>query len=337
MSREIRFVQRSLISGLTEIFQSNPFLALCSFLLILGISSVIPLAFIWLLQNFIWNFHLIPITSTFFSTILTIWSIVEVSFLFYQIYLYAYIQNRLTGPVMTPTERHELVSNALANMKNLKTTLSKWFLDRPVENLDRQSVIGWLAFAFFSKKAHELTDHENEEITTLMNRIEIDHQLPMNNEQSDKTLYYMKHIIDPVHVIVRPFVFYAVTDTLLNSIIGSNIFYWRGYKYVEIGHLQFWTYRDDTLDENDEQEPIIFFHGIGAGLLMYQPFIARLHQQFSRKHRLIFISMRCICMRYPSLNDIPNMNETITSIRQIFEHYKFDKATFVGHRYVDAN
>ena len=332
MARDIRFVQRSLISGLSEIFQSSPFLSLCSFLLILGISSVIPLAFIWLIQTFIWDIHFIPITSPFLCTILTVWSVVEVSFLCYQVYLYAYIQNRLTGPILTPTERYALVSNALANMKNLRTTLSKWFLDRPFEDLDRQSVIGWLAFAFFSKKAHELTNSEYDEITALMKKIEVDHRLPMNNEQSDKSLHYMKHIIDPVRVIVRPFVFYAVTDTLLNGIIGSNIFYWKGYKYVEMGHLQFWTYRDDALDEKDEEEPIIFFHGIGAGLVMYQPFIARLHQQFSRSRRLIFISMRCICMRYPTLADIPNMNQTVTSMRQIFELYKFRKAIFVGHR-----
>ena len=122
------------------------------------------------------------------------------------------------------------------------------------------------------------------------------------------------------------------TDTLLNGIISSSIFYLRGYQHIQIGHLSFWTYYDKTCLKEDEQDPIIFFHGIGAGLLMYQPFISRVHKQFSRRHRIILISMRCICMRYPSIKDIPNMFETIHSIKLIFDYYQFKKAIFIGHR-----
>lgn len=334
MAREIRFVRRSLTSGLLEIFRWNPIRGLASFLLILIISSVIPLSFVWLIQYFLFDISLISTKYPVFCIALTVWSMAEVIFLFYQLYLYGIIQNRSNGPTMTSNERSELIANALANMKNLRTTLSKWFLDHPVEDLDQQSVFAWLAFAFFSKTPHELTDLEYEEIVALMAKVETDHQLTMNRSQSKKTVYYMKHILDPVRVIFRPLVFYIVTDTLLNSILGSTMFRWKGYQYGEMGHLQFWTYHDDSSNENDEEEPIIFFHGIGAGLVMYQPFIARMHRQFSRNRRLIFISMRCICMRYPSLEDIPNMNETVTSMRQIFHHYKLKRAIFIGHRSV---
>ena len=209
-------------------------------------------------------------------------------------------------------------------------------MEHPFENIKRQHIIGWLAFAFYSKKPQELTDNEYQEIKKLIEKIERDHHLQVNDddEPNDK-VFYMKHILDPVRIIFRPLVFYVVTDTLLNGILARSIFHSRGYQFVQIGHLSFWTYHDESSNEEDEEEPIIFFHGIGAGLLMYQPFIARIHKQFSRRRRIILISMRCICMRYPHLNDIPNMAQTTESIELIFQHYKLKKAIFIGHRFVE--
>jgi hypothetical protein len=336
MIRDIRFVNRSLLSGLLEIYHSSRFLALGSFLLIIIISSVIPLSIIWLIQILFLNISIIPISSPYLSTFITIWALTEVIFLVYQAYLYSLIQRTTPAPTLTPIERNQIVSKALSNIKNLEHTLSKWFMDRPLKTVDRQSLIGWAAFAFYSKKTHELNDNEYEEIDSLIKKIEIDYQLKITHNQTNDRISYMKHVLDPVKVIFRPLAFYLVTDTLLNGILATSIFHLRGYQFGQIGNLQFWTYHDETCNsEEEEEDPIIFFHGIGAGLLMYQPFIARIHKQFSHRRRIILISMRCICMRYPSLKDIPNMTETVESIQLIFNHYKLKKGIFIGHRFVD--
>ncbi|CAF1316487.1 unnamed protein product [Adineta steineri] len=336
MVKDIPFVQRSLISGLLEIYRSNRFLAVGSFLLIAFISSVIPLSIIWLIQILFLDITIIPITSPYLSALLTIWSSIEVIFLIYQAYLYSIIQRKLPTPYISPAERNHIVATVLSNMKNLRNTFSKWFIDCPFEHIDRKSIIDWLAFAFYSKTFQELNETEYEEINSLIEKIEIDHQLTIPPNKINDKISYMKHVLDPVRIIFRPFIFYAVTDTLLSDILARIIFHLRGYQYVKKGHLSFWTYHDNTMNVEDEKEPIIFFHGIGAGLLMYQPFISRMHKQFSRSHRIIFISMRCICMRYPSLKDIPNMSETIESIDLIFDYYKIKKAIFIGHSYGTA-
>jgi hypothetical protein len=334
MPREIRFVDRPLLDGLLEIYYSSRFLAVCSFILILFISSVIPLSIIWLIQILFLNISIIPISSPYLSLFVTIWSFAEIIFLIYQSYLYSAIQRQPAAPHLTSIERDQLVSNALSSIKNLPLTLSKWFMERPFENINRESIIGWLAFAFYSKRSQELTDNEHEEIISLIEKMENNYQLKVKNDQTTDKISYMKHILDPVRIIFRPLVFYIVTDTLLTGILARSIFHSRGYQFVRIGHLSFWTYHDETCEE-DEEDPIIFFHGIGAGLLMYQPFIARIHKQFSRRRRIILISMSCICMRYPSLKDIPNMSQTTESIELIFQHYKLKKAIFIGHRFVE--
>ena len=77
----------------------------------------------------------------------------------------------------------------------------------------------------------------------------------------------------------------------------------------------------------------IFFHGIGAGLIAYQPLISYIHRKHSQNHRIIFISMKCISMRYPSMKDIPNISEIIDSMKFIFKFYNINKAIFIGHRF----
>ncbi|CAF4898433.1 unnamed protein product [Rotaria sp. Silwood1] len=308
------------------------FLALCSFLLIIFISSIIPLSIIWLIQILFLNISIIPISSSYLRIFLTIWSIIEIIFLIYQSYLYSKIQHQIPPSHLTSIERDRIISNALSNIKNLRHILSKWFMDCPFHNIDRQSLVGWLAYAFYSKELQELNDKEYEEFYSLIQKIEIDYQLRIADDEVTNTISHMKHILDPVRVIFRPLALYFLTNTLLNGIISSSIFYLRGYQFMHIGHLSFWTYHDETCNaEEEEEDPIIFFHGIGADLIMYQPFIARIHKEFSRRHRIILISMRCICMRYPSLKDIPNMSETIHSIQLIFDYYQLKKAIFIGH------
>lgn len=332
MTGETHFVNRSLINGLYQIYQSSRFLAVCSFLFIIFISSIIPFSIFWLIQIVFLHTSIISISSPYLSIFLTVWSTLEVIFLIYQSYLYSKIQKKVPAPHVTSIERDHIVSSVLSSMKNLPNTLSKWFMNRPFQDIDRQSLLGWLAFAFYSKKIHELDDEDYEEIHLLIRKIEIDYQIEISDEVTDSASH-MKHILDPVRVIFRPLAFYVFTDTFLNGILSSSIFYLKGYQFLRIGHLSLWTYYNasDNKEENDE-DPIIFFHGIGAGLIMYQPFIARIHRQFSKRRRIILISMTCICMRYPSLKDIPNMSQTVESMKLIFDYYQLKKAIFIGHR-----
>lgn len=329
MPRDIRFVHRSLWDGLAQIFRSSPCLAFGTVLTILVISSVIPCAFMWLTQYF-----LIPIQSSFVRGLVTLWSIIEVLFFIYQCYLYKKVQQRTSPPKISSKERDQLVAYALANTTNVSKTLSKWFMDSPFEDIDRESIVDWLAFAFYSKKISELNDQEYEEIGNFIEKIEIEHRIKPSMNKSNKTLSFMRHILDPVRVIFRPLIFYFVTDTILNGIITRAVLYFRGYRFRQIGHLQFWTFYQKTDEQSVEEEPIVFFHGLGIGLLTYQPLISHIHQKFSRNRRIILISMRCIAMRYPSLNNIPNINETSESIKEIFEYYQIKKAIFIGHRFV---
>lgn len=332
MAHTIRFTKRSLRNGLYEIYRSSPFLALISFTIIVVISSVIPLAFIWLLQYLVFGMVLIPVRSLFLRTFFTLWSVVEVLFFIYQCYLYLKIQHRAKPPAITSKERDQLVAYALANVKDLKENLQKWFLGSPFDDIDRESVIGWLAFAFYSKNYEDLTPDEYNEIDLFIQKIEIEHEIKATAEKGSKDIVYMKHILDHVNVIFRPFALYFVTDTILNQILNPIMMTLRGYEFVQIGQLQFYTYYNSSMDKNEEEEPIIFFHGLGVGLLTYLSFLHLIHKKFSKNRRIILISMRCISMRYPSLKDIPNMTDTAESMVQIFERYQLKKAIFIGHR-----
>jgi hypothetical protein len=297
-------------------------------LLVIAISSVIPLSWLWLWQCLLAETPFVSIPSASIRHVLTSYAIVECLFSIYQISLYVRMQRRSTAPSLTNAERDEHIAYALANITDLRRTLSKWFLNCSHENIDRSSIVGWLAFAFYSKYVQQLHDDEREQIETLIDKIEITHQWRTNAMPSNETRAYMKHTLDPVRAIFRPFAFYVVTDTLLNGVIGSSLFYLRQYRFVRMGQLDMWTYANPLAND----EPIVFFHGIGSGLLFYQPFVAHLHRRFARTRRLIFISMPCICLRYPSMNNISTMSNTLASLELIFDTYQMTKAIFIGHR-----
>ena len=45
-------------------------------------------------------------------------------------------------------------------------------MDCPFDEIDRESIVDWLAFAFYSKSMHELNPNEYEEIKNFIEKIE---------------------------------------------------------------------------------------------------------------------------------------------------------------------
>ncbi|CAF1156128.1 unnamed protein product [Didymodactylos carnosus] len=329
------FIDRPLLDGLIDVYHSSPFKSILSFILISLISAIIPLSFLWvvlvILQS-ICHLFTIPV-GLFFQFILTLWAITEIIFLFYQYYLSILIQRPARMPTFSQAERDSLISSTLVNMKDVRGFLSKWFMSSAFEQISHTHIQSWMAYAFYGKDEKTLNDDELNTVDTLLKRLKKDYEIEVVQENREQ-LKCMKHILDPVCIIFRPFVYYVATDTICNSLLATSAFYLMNYKYYTVGSLSFWMYTDPN--EDKRKPPIIFFHGIGAGLLMYIPFFRRIHREHHQGRRIILISLRCICMRYPTLSDIPDMNETIASVHEIFQYFQFKKAIFIGHSYGTA-
>ncbi|KAI8341011.1 Alpha/Beta hydrolase protein [Chlamydoabsidia padenii] len=79
-------------------------------------------------------------------------------------------------------------------------------------------------------------------------------------------------------------------------------------------------------DGDRNKTPILFIHGIGAGLMCYAPFIHQLVQLDAPIFciELPFVSMRCV-------EDVPTMEEIGLDIQEMLRRHDCRHAVFVGH------
>ncbi|KAI8977022.1 hypothetical protein BDF20DRAFT_539528 [Mycotypha africana] len=89
--------------------------------------------------------------------------------------------------------------------------------------------------------------------------------------------------------------------------------------------LSFW-YRKALTAENNGLTPIVFIHGIGAGVICYTEFI----HQISKLDRPVFL----VEIPYVSMHmvdNVPSAAETVQEISSMLKSYSYDKAVYVGH------
>lgn len=75
--------------------------------------------------------------------------------------------------------------------------------------------------------------------------------------------------------------------------------------------------------------PIVFIHGIAAGLMSYHFFINQLLKHCGNHRALIFIEMPYVSMHINQT--IPTTKELISEIRNMLDVHGYEKAIFMGH------
>jgi pimeloyl-ACP methyl ester carboxylesterase len=85
--------------------------------------------------------------------------------------------------------------------------------------------------------------------------------------------------------------------------------------------ISYW-YRSTT----EQKTPLVFIHGIGAGMMCYAEFIHRL----SHSDRPIFlVELPYVAMRM--VDNVPSAAETVSEISEMLHRFGHDKAIFVSH------
>lgn len=79
---------------------------------------------------------------------------------------------------------------------------------------------------------------------------------------------------------------------------------------------------------SNSRVPILFLHGVGAGLLPYIPFI---HRLMSLGHPLIAVEYRHLAMRWTYF--VPTVDEVAEGMNGILKLHNINYASFVAHSY----
>ncbi|KAJ3409952.1 hypothetical protein HDV05_004151, partial [Chytridiales sp. JEL 0842] len=95
--------------------------------------------------------------------------------------------------------------------------------------------------------------------------------------------------------------------------------------------ITYWVYANDESpsDHEEEEDPIVFVHGLGLGVAIYVPFLLHLKSQHPTR-KLILLELHHISMKLDS--STPTSAETLHAIRSMFRKEKITRrATFMGH------
>ncbi|KAF1803958.1 hypothetical protein FB192DRAFT_1277427 [Mucor lusitanicus] len=261
------------------------------------------------------------------------------------------MQRILPSVAPNAKERSDLYSVCLANIDDAETWLPDWFTlshdpaSHPrFEDIGRDNVAEWLSWAFFSLPLEQVLqdDISTEELNFMIDRFEQEFHIQFDHGYNEDIVAYRINL-DPVHAYHRPLAFYTLI-MFLTALFGFVCqFFWGMKKFGPETRSTIWNLMDSQLYEETDgsapqkvsywfrdgdrtKKPIVFIHGIGAGLMCYISFV----------HKLLTLDAPIFCIELPFVSmhcveDVPTMQETIRDLQNMLHRHDFDDAVFVAH------
>ncbi|KAK3318188.1 alpha beta hydrolase fold family [Apodospora peruviana] len=255
----------------------------------------------------------------------------------------------------TRQERRELFDRCFRNVPDLDTFLVTWFKDRPLDDLRAENVKDFLAWGFFYKtRGSPEDDDELDEYLHETERI-LGRKFPPGRGPHHPA----QVSTDPLHMQHKPFFFYVFavgSDDLMTYAAlrwygldhcrlllsrSLSVFPFRPHTILSrhtspSSHLSYW-YRPHT---STKRRPVLFLHGVGAGLRTYASFLGEFIRQDGATNRdddgqtgIIAIEIMPISMRMTG-GCLPR-SEMLTELLRILHHHDWDdlKLAVVAHSY----
>ncbi|KAI8070324.1 Alpha/Beta hydrolase protein [Gongronella butleri] len=141
----------------------------------------------------------------------------------------------------------------------------------------------------------------------------------------NKALHCIRLNLDPVLSVHRPLAVYVsiyVATTLFNTVFMKWVWQFKPYGAPSL----LWGGPVLQLHRSNSKTPIVFIHGIGAGLMCYLELIWHM----TRMDRPFF----CIELPFVSMHmvdDVPDADTMVDAIHDMLHHHGFHQAVFVGH------
>ncbi|KAK0548151.1 hypothetical protein OC845_003701, partial [Tilletia horrida] len=183
---------------------------------------------------------------------------------------------RNTPPLFPPGTRFDRTTEAEA--ERLRQRFNNWFFCNSLDEIKRDNVLEWLAWAILESKLAEV-QHDVEALELLNDCVDamesrLRWTFPPGRNQAVKCVQLS---IDPVQVMSRPFGFYVVVNAY-TFFVEQWIRRAHGVKRVRYGRTDFLVVPPRPAQQGDDPEslPILFLHGLGIGVGQYRFFFKHL-------------------------------------------------------------
>ena len=211
----------------------------------------------------------------------------------------------------------------------VEDVFSRWFHGAPFHSLCRGNFCEWLAWAFYDEVTENLSEKELEELNLLADFGEelIGYKFPPGYNCDVTSIRLTK---DPIFSIHRPLIYYIVIGMM--QYVGDFTLFWMGFQKQKISGQSFYVRNPIGNPTSKNQvgqitKPIVFIHGIGAGLVIYLSFIKRC---FPISSPLYLLEWPHVSMTFGA-EEVPSEKQTIEAIRALMYQNGHSEAVFVGH------
>mmetsp|Transcript_21648 Transcript_21648/g.50605 ORF Transcript_21648/g.50605 Transcript_21648/m.50605 type:complete len:645 (-) Transcript_21648:112-2046(-) len=217
-----------------------------------------------------------------------------------------------------------------------KAEVAGWFLHRrqggwhrwpasKVEELGRENVAQWMAWAFWNCEPHEVSEDRRAEMDQLIDEGEKWVGVKFANGVN-KSAHSMRLTMDPIPSEYRPLIYYTVTALAFPIIVQTQLSR-LGFIRHKSGTLAYWR-RPGAADCTDP--PLVFCHGVGVNLLPYEGFINVLIKQAPNRS-IFLVSLPHISMHIHE--DCPSSAEMVACLRDMLKSWGQTCGHFIGHSF----
>lgn len=245
-------------------------------------------------------------------------------------------QQLVPPPKVSLEERNYILNEMFRNTKenSMWDQVKGWYLNQEGEGLHsphelgRLDLLELLAWAFFYKHIGDLDKVEMEWCEYASRKVVEDFGIDPKQRPERTGVRCIKHTLDQISVIHRPLIFYLSIYALRQ--LHGLILLARGFRRGRHQGLRYWHRLSQETSSNasdgEGTEPLIFFHGIGIGLVMYTPLLLRLPS-----HQQVLFEMPWISMN--PWAQIPSPHEYSRWVVEALQSHGIQRCVALGHSF----
>ncbi|KFH40275.1 hypothetical protein ACRE_090660 [Hapsidospora chrysogenum ATCC 11550] len=268
-------------------------------------------------------------------------------------------QARLEIPANHPEppsnkDRRAMFNECLSNIESLESYLSGWFLGASLDDIRRENLKEFLLWGFFDMD-HADVDENDEAIGETNGYISaIEQRLGRSFRDGRGPAKCLRLTLDGAETAYRGLSWYAVV--FLADQFTHLFMAWHGFQYHAPSpgarREQLFPPRPQNLtaqrhspapglsywyqphDGNADTLPIVFFHGIGIGLLTYARFLAGVHAATKRNGKGVgIIAVEILPISFRLTSPPLDKAEFLCQLTAILDSHGWDRLAVVSHSY----
>jgi len=231
----------------------------------------------------------------------------------------------------------DLICQYLADEEQAKKFLCDWFFGARFEDIYRDNLTDWMAWAFYGCETTKLTSFQMEMLDKMIPRMEAQihgtYSFPLGRNPE---LRSARLNLDPIMAHPRSIFVYLVVFAL--ECVAHTMLWLKGFRHHKVllerrdGTLTFLTYYHRCIPStstsvNKGKSPLMFLHGIGIGLVMYLPLLSAIWDD----REMLIVRMPEVANQSLECPATPAV--FVKTLSKVLRHHAIESVCLMGHSY----